>query len=71
MPAVHHSKNEVARGNKHVTETNVQAACPVPLNSTCRDAQSEKSQDADTHRTFSQKKNFTWIMFELASYNKF
>ena len=46
-------ENKVARGNEHVAETNVQTACPVPRDSTYRDAQPAKSQDPDTSRTFS------------------
>ena len=46
-------ENEVARGNEHMAETNVQTACHVPRDSTYRDAQPAKPQDPDTPRTFS------------------
>ena len=46
-------ENKVARGTEHVVETNVQTACPVPRDSTYRDAQPAKPHDLDTSRTFS------------------
>ena len=44
-------ENKVARGNEHVAETNIQTACPVPSDSTYRDAQPAKYQDPHTPRT--------------------